>query len=307
VLSDDRSLVGEARRFLDRFGLRTQHYDSYYSFGVEGPHLDPLALIVELEWQSFPVPTVGKYTMGTRHEDGSNINPDLFLEQYSTIPVLAVGNFAWDKEDYQNRMVFARKYHNQVFFCLKGRIATEADEFVRAFLGTALDTPLGFGAVVRFEGRVADGQLIRLIEPAYSAVLRAITANPAIMYQIGPRDWEEIIAASYEKAGFDEIVLTPRSGDLGRDVVAIKRGFGSIKFIEQVKAYKPGHRVNADEVRALLGVLHSERDASKAVFSTTSEFAPRLRQDRIIAPYLPHRLELIDREALVSRLTQTIL
>ena len=53
-----------------------------------------------------------------------------------------------------------------------------------------------------------------------------------IVFKIDPRKWEEIIAASYEKHGFDEVILTQRSGDFGRDVVAVKRGFWSVRVID---------------------------------------------------------------------------
>lgn len=113
---------------------------------------------------------------------------------------------------------------------------------------------------------------------------------------------EEIVAAAYDKEGFDEVILTPRSGDYGRDVIAIKKGVVSLKFIDQVKRYKPGHIVKADEVRALIGVLNSELDATKAFFTTTSAFAPKIEEDKFIKPYLPYRLELVDREKLIARL-----
>ena len=61
------------------------------------------------------------------------------------------------------------------------------------------------------------------------------------------------MAGAYSKAGFDEVTLTPHSGDFGRDVIAIKRGIGSIRVIDQVKAYKKGHLVTANDVRALHG------------------------------------------------------
>ena len=162
---------------------------------------------------------------------------------------------------------------------------------------------LSFGTIVTFERDAPDGQVVRLMNPFYSYLIETIKKDPEVIYQIDPRKWEEIIAAAYDNAGFDEVILTPRSGDLGRDVIAIKRGFGAVKFIEQVKAYKPGHLVTADEVRALLGVLSAERDASKAIFSTTSSFAPRIEQDRLLQPFLPYRLELVDREKLLKRLT----
>lgn len=73
-----------------------------------------------------------------------------------------------------------------------------------------------------------------------------------------------------------------------------------------MKAYSPGHVVTADEVRALLGVLQAEQDTTKGIFTTTSFFAPKIRQDKFIKPFLPYRLELIDRDSLVERLIRTI-
>jgi restriction system protein len=162
--------------------------------------------------------------------------------------------------------------------------------------------PFSFGAIVRFEVVVPDGQIITCVDPLYAHLVDAIEKNPGIIYEIDARKWEEIIAAAYDKAGFDEVILTPRSGDYGRDVIAIKKGLYSIKFIDQVKAYKQGHIVKADEVRALLGVLSGEQNASKAIFTTTSAFAPKIEDDKFIKPFLPYRLELVGQEKLIARL-----
>jgi restriction system protein len=151
-------------------------------------------------------------------------------------------------------------------------------------------------------GKTSDGDLIKLVDPFYSQLIELINRDAQMIYRIPPRKWEEIIAATYDKAGFDEVILTPRSADLGRDVIAIKHGFGAVKFIEQVKVYHPEHIVKADEVRALLGVLQAEQNASKAIFTTTSTFAPRLTDDRLIKQYIPYRLELVDGEKLLERL-----
>src|SRR5262249_31163577 len=113
-------------------------------------------------------------------------------------------------------------------------------------------------------------------------------------YEIPPHVWEEIIAGAYKNAGFDEVTLTPRSGDHGRDVIAIKKGIGSIKIIGSVKAYKPGLLVGYDEIRALLGVMTGERDTSKGIITTTSDFPPKVLDDPFIAPFIPTRLELMD-------------
>lgn len=114
---------------------------------------------------------------------------------------------------------------------------------------------------------------------------------------------EEIIAGAYKTAGFDEVILTPRSGDLGRDVIAVKRGIGTVRIIDQVKAYKHGHLVTANDVRALLGVLEGDK-ASKGFLTTTSDFAPRLVNDILLRPFMPSRLELVNGKALLARLKE---
>lgn len=166
--------------------------------------------------------------------------------------------------------------------------------------------PLSFGAIVTYERSVLEGQVITLVEPVYREVIRRLHSDPQFAVNISPRQWEEIVAAVYDKAGFDEVILTPRSSDLGRDVIAIKRGFGAVRFIEQVKAYNPGHVVKADEVRALLGVLSADLNATKAIFTTTSSFAPRLAEDALIRQFLPYRLELVDRDKLYERLIRSL-
>ncbi|MFC1805660.1 restriction endonuclease, partial [Planctomycetota bacterium] len=94
--------------------------------------------------------------------------------------------------------------------------------------------------------------------------------------------------------GWDEVTITPRSGDGGRDIIAVKRGICTIRIIDQVKAYSPDRRVTANDVRALLGVLSSDLNVSKGIVTTTAEFAPRIHEDRSIKPFVPYRLELKD-------------
>ena len=72
-------------------------------------------------------------------------------------------------------------------------------------------------------------------------------------------------------------------------------------MIDQVKAYSPEHLVTADDVRALLGVLTAD-GASKGFLTTTSGFAPRLKDDVLLRPFMPSRLGLINGERLQERL-----
>jgi restriction system protein len=139
---------------------------------------------------------------------------------------------------------------------------------------------------------------------AWAAIVDVLKDDWSRAFEIPPEKWEEIIAGAYSRAGFTQVILTPRSGDFGRDVIAISEGRGAVKIIGSVKAYKPGHLVKHDDVRALLHVMNAERDTSKAILTTTSGFAPRIKTDPFIAPYLPTRLELMDGESLMEWLKE---
>lgn len=61
--------------------------------------------------------------------------------------------------------------------------------------------------------------------------------------------------------------------------------------------------MTADDVRALIGVLHGD-GASKGFLPTTSDFAPKLQEDPLIVPFIPSQLELINGKMLLQRLEE---
>ncbi len=128
------------------------------------------------------------------------------------------------------------------------------------------------------------------------AICRELARNASFLYQFvqHPRNFEEFIAACYSQSGFEDVILTPRSGDLGRDVIAVKRGHLSLRFLDQCKAYSPNHVVPVNDVRAMLGVITGDQNTSKGIITTTATFAPGIETDPILSPYIPHRLELRD-------------
>jgi len=158
-------------------------------------------------------------------------------------------------------------------------------------------------AVVTLGEKTAEGQLIEAVTEPWFEIIEWLTHDPSRAYQITDRRLEEIIAGAYQRAAFDEVTLTPRSGDLGRDIIAVKRGIGTIRIIDQVKRYGPNHLVTADDVRALLGVLHADK-ASKGFLTTTSDFAPKLPSDVLLKPFMPAQLELINGKMLLARLKE---
>jgi restriction system protein len=158
--------------------------------------------------------------------------------------------------------------------------------------------------VVRFGDRTTDGQLIAGVCVAWIEIIAQLERDPAFLFKIPWRKLEEIIAGAYERAGWPEVVLTPRSGDRGRDVIATKPGIGSIRIVDQIKAYKPGHLVTADEVRSLVGVLSIEQNVSKGLVTTTSGFAPGIAEDAALKALMPYRLELKNGKELHQWLVQ---
>jgi restriction system protein len=127
-----------------------------------------------------------------------------------------------------------------------------------------------------------------------------IMHNPEELYNIDPRNFEELIAGAYEKSGeFDRVILTPRSGDKGRDVIAEKDGFGSLRIIDQIKRNRITHPVTADDVRALAGVVYLDHNVSKGIVTTSGVFAPNVEKDELIQKVLPYRLELRPRDTLL--------
>lgn len=158
-------------------------------------------------------------------------------------------------------------------------------------------------AVLEFGANVDQGRLVEAVATPWYDLIGMIRRDPGSIYHIDPFKWEEIIAGAYKTAGFDEVILTPRSSDRGRDVIATKHGWGSIRFLDQVKAYSPDHVVSATDVRAMLGVISSQRNVSKGIITTTSRFAPRLLDDEDIRAFVPHRLELKPRDQLLAWLS----
>jgi restriction system protein len=154
-------------------------------------------------------------------------------------------------------------------------------------------------------GKTDEGQLIRAVTIPLRAIIQKIMDDPSRMFKIDPRKWEEIIVASYEASGlFDEVTLTPRSGDRGKDLIAVKKGLMALRVVESVKRYTPGHLVTAEEVDALIGVMNKQPQTNKGIISTTWEFAPKIMDDPDIARLVPTRLQLLNGAELMKRLVE---
>jgi restriction system protein len=147
--------------------------------------------------------------------------------------------------------------------------------------------------------KTSDGQIVEAVALPWFKIVDLIQRDPNAIYQLDWRKWEELVAGAYREEGFD-VVLTPRSNDKGRDVIATSKGFGSIRIFDQVKAYTPGHVVTRNDVMAMVGELNAAGNVSKGIVTTTSEFAPGIGTDPDIMRLMPYRLELKPRDALLD-------
>ncbi|MGX5839773.1 restriction endonuclease [Mesorhizobium sp. ArgA1] len=154
----------------------------------------------------------------------------------------------------------------------------------------------GVGLTVRSliipERKTTDGVLLRSTSLVWDEIVDELGANWERAYSLGARRWEELIAGAFTKDGY-EVTLTPSSKDHGRDLIAVKRGVGTVKIIGSVKAYKRDLKVEYDAIRALAFVMLNE-SGSKGVVLTTSDFPPLVYEDPYLKKYLRKTLELVN-------------
>jgi restriction system protein len=158
-------------------------------------------------------------------------------------------------------------------------------------------------AAVTLGEKTSEGYIIEAVAIPWLAFLDHIKHNPSSVHEIDWRKWEEIIAGSYKAAGYS-VVLTNRSGDRGRDIIATKSDLLSVRYFDQVKAYTPGNLVTLDQVHSMLGVLGSAHNVSKGIITTTSDFAPGVYSDPEVQQFMPYRLDLRPCERLIEWLSQ---
>ena len=115
--------------------------------------------------------------------------------------------------------------------------------------------------------------------------------DPEAIRSFSSREFEDFIAQLTDGLGFEDVVITPRSGDKGRDVTATKRIYGiPILFAFECKRFEPNRPVGVQFARALLGTIsHDEARANKGVLVTTSHFTRGARQFILTEPSLDSR------------------
>ncbi len=105
-------------------------------------------------------------------------------------------------------------------------------------------------------------------------LIAKIFRAPQEVRNLSPRQFEDFVAETLNQLGFKDVVLTPRSHDGGKDVIASHEINGiPLSFYFECKKYSEGNKIQLETLRALLGTLaHDARDVNKGVLVTTSTF-----------------------------------
>lgn len=102
-------------------------------------------------------------------------------------------------------------------------------------------------------------------------LLKKVKANPEIMRDISPRQFEEVIAELLLRQGYD-VELTPAVRDGGFDVRAARSDdLGSFLFLVECKRFTPPNKVGVQVIRSLYGTVQ-QMNATAGIVATTSFF-----------------------------------
>lgn len=111
-------------------------------------------------------------------------------------------------------------------------------------------------------------------------LIARILRAPHEVKNLSPRQFEEFIAETLSQLGFTDVILTPRSRDGGKDVIASHKVNNiPLSFYFECKHYAEGNKVQLETLRALLGTLaHDAQTVNKGVLVTTSTFTKGARE-----------------------------
>jgi transcriptional regulator with XRE-family HTH domain len=133
-------------------------------------------------------------------------------------------------------------------------------------------------------------------------LIAALSANPALMYELHPRRLEELMAELYSREGFD-VELTQQTRDDGVDLYLVRHtSFGRLLTLVDTKRYRADRPVGVGVVRQLYGVVEAKK-ASAGVVATTSFFS---RDAQCFQERIPFRLALQDYRGLRSMLRHAV-
>lgn len=130
-----------------------------------------------------------------------------------------------------------------------------------------------------------------LIVDRFRPIILALSEDPAGLYQLPDRDFEELTGDLFAREGFD-VEITQRTRDGGRDIlITDHHTFGEHLYVVECKRNGPQNPVGVDIVRKLRGV-QVENEAVGAMIVTTSRFTGPAKD--VAAKEKPRKIVLRD-------------
>lgn len=161
-------------------------------------------------------------------------------------------------------------------------------------------------ALVKRGESTPEGDEIHGPTATWFEISRQLKLDPEFRFEFtsSPTKFEEFLAGAYKLHGWDAVTLTPRSGDKGRDVIAITSKMSAIRVLDQAKANSPKNLVSQNDVRAIFGVLRLDHGATKGIITTTSDFAPGVADE--FQKVIPYQLETKNGEQFLEWIRQIL-
>lgn len=123
-------------------------------------------------------------------------------------------------------------------------------------------------------------QQIVLVQGITNELLANLANQPALIYNLESRKFEELVARLLEDNGC-EVTLTKRTRDGGYDIFGrIKGQIASPVFLAECKRYAPDNKVGVEVVRGLYGVTEARR-ANLGLIITSSSFTNDAREEKL--------------------------
>ncbi len=221
---------------------------------------------------------------------------------FPSVPVMLTSRYAVDVIDAQS-LALNSLSNEEAVSLLRNRLGGSADPLLQELAQTVGNHPLALDIVSSLAKDRPLGQLIQelrerlyelerdfpespesIIEVAKPKIITATDAlverlqrQPADIYNLPPRQFEELIASLLDDMGW-EVHLTQQSRDGGRDILAyLNTDLARLLFLVETKRYNPKRPVGVELVRTLYGTLCHEQ-ANSAMLVTSSYFTPDAKE-----------------------------
>lgn len=132
------------------------------------------------------------------------------------------------------------------------------------------------------------------------SLLDKVVLNPEMLFEITPRQFEELVCELFEKKGYN-VKLTKQTRDGGKDIIILNNSIlGDLLIYAECKKFAPKHPVNVGLVKELYATVEADR-ATAGIMVTTSYFS---RDARRFQEKIKGRMNFIDYSELMRQILE---